>query len=467
MTMIDPFLHIWDEQFHALVAKNMLHGPLEPHLLPEDLLVKDPTYWPSNYTWLHKPPLFLWQMALSMKIFGVNAAAIRLPSAVLSALMIPAMYRTGKLIWNERTGFIAAVLICFSNIHINTVSGVFNTDHNDVVFAAYIFFSCWAFTEYVFHRSFRWCFLTGTFVAAAVLTKWLPGLLILGAWGICLLFTHDWRRDPRRWKELMIAIITTILIAAPWFIRAWIKWPSLWVGVLKSYSQHFSEVLDHPGGPFYHFEQVQFNYGWWMIVLMFVGMISFFRKKSIHPFRIFFATTLLTVFLFYSFVASKMPLFCFIIYPLLLLVAGIALEQCSRWVEGRTRNASKLILPIALLVIGYFELDLGRIEHHHTERDPSEFYRKTRMHNRNILEEVARTFPAHTIVFNCGSWNAVPMMFYTGFQAFDDPPSMEDAEIIMKLKRPIRVLDSDRVPDWIRNEHSDWLVHADMIRNGF
>jgi len=28
------FMHVWDEQFHALVAKNMVESPMTPMLMP-------------------------------------------------------------------------------------------------------------------------------------------------------------------------------------------------------------------------------------------------------------------------------------------------------------------------------------------------------------------------------------------------------------------------------------------------
>jgi len=33
--MLDPFLNTWDEQFHALVAKNMMANPFKPMLYAE------------------------------------------------------------------------------------------------------------------------------------------------------------------------------------------------------------------------------------------------------------------------------------------------------------------------------------------------------------------------------------------------------------------------------------------------
>src|SRR3989304_1111089 len=79
MTTIDPYIHLWDEQFHALVAKNMMQNPFTPMMYANPVLDYDYTQWWSNHVWLHKQPLFLWCIAISYKIFGLNEFALRLP----------------------------------------------------------------------------------------------------------------------------------------------------------------------------------------------------------------------------------------------------------------------------------------------------------------------------------------------------------------------------------------------------
>lgn len=82
---LDPFLNIYDERYHALVARNMMDNPLKPYLrLP--IVEYDYKYWGGNYIWVHKQPLFLWQMVLSMKIFGVSEYAVRYPDVLMGLL---------------------------------------------------------------------------------------------------------------------------------------------------------------------------------------------------------------------------------------------------------------------------------------------------------------------------------------------------------------------------------------------
>jgi len=84
---LDPFLHAWDERYHALVAKNLLKHPLLPTLYDTPLLDQD-LLWVGGHIWLHKQPLTLWLISGSIYLFGNTDFAIRIPSIVLSTAMI-------------------------------------------------------------------------------------------------------------------------------------------------------------------------------------------------------------------------------------------------------------------------------------------------------------------------------------------------------------------------------------------
>ena len=56
MAHIDPFLHNWDERFHAIVAENMMKQPFKPMLYSQTFINYDPNSWCCNTVWLHKQP---------------------------------------------------------------------------------------------------------------------------------------------------------------------------------------------------------------------------------------------------------------------------------------------------------------------------------------------------------------------------------------------------------------------------
>ena len=102
LSLKEPYLHDWDERFHALVARNMMDHPFKPMLKANPVIYQDPFAWCCNHIWLHKQPLFLWQMALSMKIFGVAEWAMRLPSILMGSLMVLFLYRITYLFTHNK-----------------------------------------------------------------------------------------------------------------------------------------------------------------------------------------------------------------------------------------------------------------------------------------------------------------------------------------------------------------------------
>jgi len=71
-----------------LVAKRLAETPLTPRLIPEAHLPHDAGDWTNAHIWLHKPPMALWCMAASIKVFGAKPWAVRVPSILRSALAV-------------------------------------------------------------------------------------------------------------------------------------------------------------------------------------------------------------------------------------------------------------------------------------------------------------------------------------------------------------------------------------------
>lgn len=54
-----PYLNVWDERFHALVAKNLTKHWLMPTLYDDPIVNMAYDNWDRYHIWLCKPPLFL------------------------------------------------------------------------------------------------------------------------------------------------------------------------------------------------------------------------------------------------------------------------------------------------------------------------------------------------------------------------------------------------------------------------
>jgi len=134
----DFFLHLWDERYHALVAKNLIKHSWIPTLYDNPLLPYNYQNWAGNHIWLHKQPLPLWTMAASMSLFGVNEIALRLPSIIFSSLGIGLTFVVGRYLFNEKVGFLAAFLFSLNGLIIELTGGRVTTDHIDVIFLFFV-----------------------------------------------------------------------------------------------------------------------------------------------------------------------------------------------------------------------------------------------------------------------------------------------------------------------------------------
>jgi 4-amino-4-deoxy-L-arabinose transferase-like glycosyltransferase len=214
MASLDPFLHTWDEQFHALVAKNLMEYPLRPMLRVDPIMPYDIHAWCCNHIWLHKQPLFMWQMAIAMKIFGVNEIAMRLPSVIMGTLSILLIFDIARY-WakNNTVAYFSAWLFTFSFYSLELTSGRQGMDHNDVAFAFYITASLWAFTKYIgSDHLIKWGLLLGLFVGCAILNKWLTGLLAFGGWGLYMLLEKKLRTDWSKWMHLLCCLFVCLFV---------------------------------------------------------------------------------------------------------------------------------------------------------------------------------------------------------------------------------------------------------------
>ncbi len=355
--LIDPFFHIWDEQYHALVAKNLLANPLEPRLFLHSPLNTDYTDWTRNEVWLHKQPLSLWQIALSIGIFGKSVLAVRIPSILFHALLVFPIYRMGKLVYNQKSGIIAAIIFTLLNYPLELAAGVFTADHVDVSFLFYITLSGWAWFEYQDSKSKKWLVLIGVFSGFAVLTKWLVGLLVYAGFGLVTLL-YDFRK--KNMLDLFSALLITVLIAAPWQLNCWINFPSEFAHEMAYNSKHLFEVIEDHGGDWrFYWDNISLIYKSGLIIQLVIvlSLISLIFSSVNLRHKLFLLTTIFFPYLFFSIAATKMDSFLVIVIPLVTVVVVGETSKLSNLISLFVRSAKlKTIARTVFLVYISFVL---------------------------------------------------------------------------------------------------------------
>ncbi len=320
----DSYLHKWDERYHGLVAKNLISDPLKPTLYKDPVLDYDYKNWTTNHIWLHKQPAALWLIAASLNIFGINEFAVRIPSLIASTLGIYLMFLIGKILFDHKIGCFAAFLFSIHGLILELTGGKVTTDHIDVLFLFFIMFGIYWSLKFVTSKKQIYNIFCASSLGLAILTKWLPALIILPFW----LFisqssiSQKFTKKELAWSLLVLIIIATI-IALPWQIYTHYAFPleSSWE---KKYNWlHIFQNIEDQAEPFYyHFNHMRIIYGELIYLPLIWLVVIFFRKK--RDFKIL--AILLWIFIpyiFFSLVVTKMQAYTLIAAPAIFLISAL------------------------------------------------------------------------------------------------------------------------------------------------
>jgi 4-amino-4-deoxy-L-arabinose transferase len=358
--MIDPFLHFWDEKPHALVAKNLAQTPFHPRLLNSNLVNYDYKSWISNYTWLHKPPLALWQVALSIKLFGANVLAVRIPSIILHALTSVLVYRIGLNVFTRNIGYFAALVYLLMNYNLELVAGLHTAEHIDTSFTFYITASIWAFIKYQKSKEIKWTYLIGCFVGLAILTKWLVGLLVFSGWGIYLIIYYK-ENTLIEWKRMLSALLVSVAVSAPWFVYTYLYFPVEFQYEMAYNALHLTEAVEgHGGDKFYYWNNLNTLFGNGLLIPWLILFSFLFLWKTVNQkkFALFFYVWITIVYLFFTLANTKMTGFVNIVSPLLVLAVVSLIMKSLSFLKSKIRLNRVLLyfMNIALLLVLFASL---------------------------------------------------------------------------------------------------------------
>ncbi len=170
----------WDEGFHAVVARNLTKHPLKFTLYDQPWLPYDYKGWGENHIWLHKPPVAMWTIWLSHLVFGINAFALRVPSAVSLVVTTWLTYRIAADLFDKRAGLIAAFLQAFNPFLFESIHGYRYSDHIDIALLLWVQVSCWFLLRAIRTGKRRNYILSGVAMGVAYLSKSYLALITFG-----------------------------------------------------------------------------------------------------------------------------------------------------------------------------------------------------------------------------------------------------------------------------------------------
>ncbi len=326
-----------DETRYAEISREMIASGdwVVPHL--------------DGLRYFEKPVLASWLNACSMMLFGENAFAIRLPSALAtgcSALVI--FYLVSVFAGGYIEGFFAAAsfLTCFEVFGVGTFCVL------DSVFSFFITltFGCFfiAYTEENRNKKIVFYLLCGMFSGLAFLTK---GFIAFVLPIIAIIPFVLWEK---KLKDLIriswIPILSAVVICLPWAVMIDLKEPDFWHYFI--FIEHIKRFISPAGGQHPHIF-------WYYIPVIFAGAMpwSFFYPAAVIGLKkTRFTESLdkyalcwfLFPFLFFSASGGKL---CTYVLPCFAPLAILMTTGLSKYIEkGKKRVLTTSIISFAFLI---------------------------------------------------------------------------------------------------------------------
>jgi 4-amino-4-deoxy-L-arabinose transferase-like glycosyltransferase len=350
-----------DEGLHAAIAQEMVQRG--------DYVT--PTF--RGEPFLDKPILFFWTEAVSLRVFGHNAAAVRIPPLLFGLFGMLTVALLGRALFGESAGLVAGIVYGTMLLPM----GVSEVAVHDVGVVPFMCLACLCLLppEGGSHGSEkgalvspptlvasalrRKILIAGVALGLSILTKGLVAIVFTAIFAVCLA-----ARRPSDIKRLAIvlvaAVVIALLVAAPWYIAMERAHPGYlhYYFVERHLQGYLTATQRHAGRPFWYYLPIVLGGALpWTAYL--IGAARSIRGNFLL--WGWFAIGLV----FLSIGESKLVTYALPLFPALALIVGEYFSRMFRLKAETTEftfafaihGIALALLPLAGLIILKFKFD--------------------------------------------------------------------------------------------------------------
>jgi len=310
----------------------------------------------NGMQFFEKPPFTYYMMDLCFQLFGENAFAARLPSALFSMTTGLLLLYFGTLLHSKRFGLMAAAIF-FSMLEVGFLAhaAVLDAVLNCFIAATLLNYAMW-----VHSGERRYALWAAAMMGVAVSIKGpvgaaVPVLVIVAE----RLLAGGLRRLLADIPWLM-ALPLFLLTATPWYLMILLEhgpgflYEFIWI---QNIGRAMNPMQGHGGGWHYYLVVFMVSVLPWLAAVPWAGRLAWQSRRNHDPLsllaRVALVLTVLVIVLF-TFAQTKLPHYISSIYP------GVALLLAVAWERHPPDNQSArrmvyvtlvLLLPVALLLV--------------------------------------------------------------------------------------------------------------------
>jgi 4-amino-4-deoxy-L-arabinose transferase-like glycosyltransferase len=168
---------------------------------------------PSGGVSVDKPPVDLWAQVASVKLFGFNPAALKLPQALAGTLSIPLLYDTVRRPFGRAAGLAAAAALAVLPVAVLTA----RSDTMDTFMAFLLLVAAWLVVRAVAGKRLVWLLGAGAVVGLAFNVKLFQALLPVPALALIWLVGAAVPLR-RRLLGLLAAGLVAVVVGMAWIV---------------------------------------------------------------------------------------------------------------------------------------------------------------------------------------------------------------------------------------------------------
>jgi 4-amino-4-deoxy-L-arabinose transferase-like glycosyltransferase len=331
----------WEPR-RMLLAKDMVTNN---HWLVPDLLGKP---------YVAKPPILSWLISIGYLVVGNPSLwATRVLPALAGLLNVFVTFFFGKKLFNQRVGFLAAVILATSLLYIQRT----RMAEEDIMLTLFVNLALFTFFLAYYRSDKRYYLLFYLFVSLACLTKGVPGLIFPVLTIIPYLLL---RRDLRALGKMTLmpgALIFAALVVS-WYIYAFYQSGASAAGNIVMTDIWHKFFPQGHGRPFYQYVVQLFAHFFpWSVFLPALAMYIVAKKgKEERDHSLFLFSWIITNLFLFSMIGAKRNEYILPLYPALAIVVA---QVWDRFLVDKKDSLLKKVTLLGIFIFAFLAIGAG------------------------------------------------------------------------------------------------------------
>jgi 4-amino-4-deoxy-L-arabinose transferase-like glycosyltransferase len=168
----------------------------------------------SNFITVDKPPVFMWPMEISARIFGLNSWSMLVPQALEGVATVGLVYLAVRRWFSAQAALLGGAVVALTPV----AALMFRYNNPDALLALLLSGAIYATVRGLERAQTKWLVLAGALVGFGFITKMMQAFLILPVMAVVYLLaapTGWWRRV---WQVFVMGL--SVVVAGGWWVAA-------------------------------------------------------------------------------------------------------------------------------------------------------------------------------------------------------------------------------------------------------